>query len=257
MDTAAHRFSSVLIARPLRRRRGVRVVLDGLAGSARQARAALDQLVMDEVQLGAVAQCRARGRADRAGMGRALRRESPSAGIVLRAGQHTKRTHACERSGDTRREVSVTRPRRGSRTSRRISSARQHGALHLLARFAWRVGMPCWTCRRGMGRFTVMPRSRDLDAGEALDLVADAHIVVVLHADAALGARTHFVDVVLEAAQRLELALEDHDVVAQHADRVVALDRNLPLDDQAAGHRAELARAEHLAHLRECRRSAP
>ena len=48
-----------------------------------------------------------------------------------------------------------------------------------------------------------------LDAGVALDLVADAHVLVVLHADAALGAGAYFVDVVLETPQRFEAAFED------------------------------------------------
>ncbi len=95
--------------------------------------------------------------------------------------------------------------------------------------------------------------ARDLDALEALDLVAGLDVVVLLDADAALGAGAHFVDVFLEAAQRFELALEDHDVVAQHADRLVALDH--ALDDQAAGDRAELARAEHVADFARGRRS--
>ncbi len=54
----------------------------------------------------------------------------------------------------------------------------------------------------------------DLGPLVALDLIPDLDVVVVSHADAALGAGAHFVDVVLEAAQRLELAFEDHDVVA-------------------------------------------
>ncbi len=54
-------------------------------------------------------------------------------------------------------------------------------------------------------------------------------------------------DHVLEAAQRLQLALEHDHAVAQHADRLVALDR--ALDHQAAGDRAELGAAEHVADL--------
>ena len=77
----------------------------------------------------------------------------------------------------------------------------------------------------------------------------DADILVVLHADAALGAGTNLAHVILEAPQRLELALEDHHAFTQHANRIVALDH--AFGDQAAGHDAELAGAEHVAHLRE------
>src|ERR1044072_154390 len=118
-----------------------------------------------------------------------------------------KYTFAEPRSGATRTSVSVTMPRRGSRTSRRLA------------------------------------------ARVPLDLVPDAHVVVVLHADTAFGAGAHFVDVVLEATQRLQAALEDHDVVAQHADRIVAAD--VAVRNDATGHRAELAGAEYLAHLRQ------
>ena len=97
--------------------------------------------------------------------------------------------------------------------------------------------------------------ARNLDARVALDLVADAHVLVVPHADAALGAGTDLADVVLEAAQGFERSFEDHHVVAQHADRVVALDR--AFDDHTARDLAELLRAEHFAHLRQCRRSFP
>src|SRR5579859_5177806 len=90
-------------------------------------------------------------------------------------------------------------------------------------------------------------RARHFHALVALDLVARLHVVVVLHADAALGASTHFAHVVLEAAQRLQGALEDHHVVAQHADRVVALD--VTFHHQAAGDGADLGGTEHVAHL--------
>src|SRR5690606_5026604 len=40
---------------------------------------------------------------------------------------------------------------------------------------------------------------------------------------------------------------EDNHVITQHADRVVATD--MAVDNHAAGHSAELARAEHLAYL--------
>src|SRR5690606_20589834 len=71
----------------------------------------------------------------------------------------------------------------------------------------------------GTFRLPCLQRPRDLGALVALDLIADLHVVVVAHADAALGAGAHFRDVVLEPPQRLELTLVDHDVVAQHPNR--------------------------------------
>src|SRR5688572_15163102 len=131
----------------------------------------------------------------------------------------------------------VIRPTRGSLTSRRTSSASR--------RFS------CSSTRRALGYSRGMTSGAELaghlDALEALDLVLDPDVVVALHADAALGAGAHLAGVVLEALQRLELALEDDDIVAQHPDRVVAA--HVAVDDQAARHGAELARAEHLAHF--------
>src|SRR5690606_17249783 len=135
-------------------------------------------------------------------------------------------------------------PTRGSRTSSRISSASSRWSwspirrvrgkslgMTLLAMLAWRA----------------LQLARHLDPLVALDLVADADIVVVPDADAALGAGLHFVDVVLEAPQRLQLALEDHHVVAQHPDRVAPAHH--ALGDQAAGDLADLGRAEHVANF--------
>jgi len=102
--------------------------------------------------------------------------------------------------------------------ARIVDVATQHfreRALHLLgdatgARDFTRHGAP-------------LRAARDLDPGEALDLVTRADVVVIAHADAALGAGANFVDVVLEASQRVEFALVDHHVVAQHAHRVARL----------------------------------
>src|SRR5882672_11688841 len=95
----------------------------------------------------------------------------------------------------------------------------------------------------------LLQRADHFDAREALDLVADPHVVVVLHPDTAFGSGAHFVDVFLEAAQRFERAFEDHDVIAQHADRVIAT--HVAVHHHAASHRAELAGTEHFAHFRE------
>src|SRR5690606_41965876 len=107
--------------------------------------------------------------------------------------------------------------------------------------------------RRGRGQAAGPPaprrsqRALDLDALEALDLVARLDVVVLLHANAALGAVAHFVHVLLEAAQRFQLALEDDRVVAQDADRLVPLDHTL--HHHAAGDGAELGAAEDVADL--------
>src|SRR5215469_9677861 len=95
-------------------------------------------------------------------------------------------------------------------------------------------------------RFSLQ-RAGDFDALEAFDLIAHLHVVVLLHGDTAFHAVAHFVDEILEAAQRFQFALEDHGVVAQHADRLAALDD--AFGHHAAGHRAELGAAEHVAHL--------
>src|SRR5690606_28877512 len=82
------------------------------------------------------------------------------------------------------------------------------------------------------------------NALEALDLVADLDVVVVLDADAAFGAGLDLGNVVLEAPQRFEDAFVNHGLVAQHADRQVFLHR--PLYDQTTGDRAELGAAEDI-----------
>src|SRR5512141_2700589 len=131
----------------------------------------------------------------------------------------------------------VTGFRRGSRTSRGSICERMRCACS-----ATRLA-------RGTSRGIPLRAARDLEPGETLDLVAGADVVVLHDADAALGAGAHFAHVVLEAPQRVELALVDDHVVAQHAHGVAALDE--ALRDEAAGYRAALARAEHLAHLGE------
>src|SRR5690606_33739206 len=90
-----------------------------------------------------------------------------------------------------------------------------------------------------------LQRALHLDALEALDLVARLDVVVRLHADAAFGVDADFVHVLLEATQRFQLAFENHHAVAQDADRLAALDH--ALDHHAAGDRAELGAAEHVA----------
>ena len=72
---------------------------------------------------------------------------------------------------------------------------------------------------------------------EHFDHVANANVVVVLHADTTLHAVTHFVDVIFEATQRFQLAFIDNHVVAQYADRVVTFD--VAFGDHTAGNRAK------------------
>src|ERR1700739_3047083 len=111
-------------------------------------------------------------------------------------------------SGATCTAVIVTLPTRGSLSSRAISVASTRWISDSMGRL-----------RASLLRKRSWRRPCPLDAGEAFDLVVDAHVLVVLHADTALGPGAHLAHVVLEAPQRLERALEDHHVVAQHADR--------------------------------------
>src|SRR6185437_1887025 len=90
-------------------------------------------------------------------------------------------------------------------------------------------GPPARCALRGAGwpatlSSSSLQRPGNLETREALDLIADTDILVVLHPDAALRSGAHLVDIVLEAAQGFESALEDDDVVAQHADRIVPPD---------------------------------
>src|SRR5262249_16327091 len=75
---------------------------------------------------------------------------------------------------------------------------------------------------------------------EHLDHVADLDVVEFFEADAALEARLHLADVVLEAAERSDLAFVDDDVVAHEARLRVAGARDAALGDHAARDRAEL-----------------
>src|SRR5690625_2583080 len=101
--------------------------------------------------------------------------------------------------------------------------------------------------RRDSWRLSRLDRARDFHALVTFDLVAGPHVVVILDADAALGAGAHFIDIVLETTQGFELALEDHDALAQHANRVVAPD--VSVHHQAARDIAEFGRAEHFAYF--------
>src|SRR5580698_2635356 len=131
-------------------------------------------------------------------------RASPSAtccGSCVPA-KGTKKMRAVARSCATSTAVMVTLPTRGSLTSRlmRSASTRCICASMRLCRPA--LG---W-CLLGI----LLNGARDFGARIALDLVADPHVLVVLDANAALGAGTHFAHVILETPQRLQLALEDH-----------------------------------------------
>src|SRR5690606_36313891 len=170
--------------------------------------------------------------------GASSRRAATAAGPCSASSAVTK-TLAWARSRVTSTSETLTEGRRCSRTASctRVPSSRRSCAETRSVRWKLRVAMASPSSERAL----------DLDALEALDLVARAHVVVGLHADTALGTALDLLDVLLEAAQRFQLALEDDRVVAQHADRLVLLDR--ALDHEAAGDGAELGAAEDLAHL--------
>src|SRR5690606_21302806 len=116
--------------------------------------------------------------------------------------------------------------------------------------------MPGWTddkrpfrtaCHYRLALVAGLQRPCDLHPLEHFDAVTDTHVVVVLHADAALHAVTHFADVILEATQGFQLTLVDDHVFTQHANRPVAVHGTL--DDHTTGHRAELRRTEYIAHF--------
>ncbi|EFI64026.1 hypothetical protein BCSJ1_26078, partial [Bacillus cereus SJ1] len=109
----------------------------------------------------------------------------------------------------------------------------------------WQGSARSATCRPGAG--SSLQRTGDLNLLEHLDLVADAHVVVALHADTAFHAGTDFGHVILEATQGFQLAFEDDHVFAQNADRTVTVHH--ALGDHAAGDGAELGRTEDVTHL--------
>lgn len=74
--------------------------------------------------------------------------------------------------------------------------------------------------RRRLGDGTL-----DLDDFEHFDHIANANVVVVLHADTTFHTVTDFVNVIFEAAQGFQLAFIDNHVVAQNADWVMTFDR--------------------------------
>src|SRR5271167_894030 len=100
---------------------------------------------------------------------------------------------AVARSCATSTAVMVTFPTRGSLTSRLMRSASTRCICASM-----RLCRPAdgW-CLPGMS----LNGARDFGARIALDLIACPHVLVVLDADAALGAGAHFADIVLEATQ--------------------------------------------------------
>src|SRR6187549_3534837 len=96
---------------------------------------------------------------------------------------------AVDMSGAIVTDVSVTLPTLGSRTSRDTSVDNTRCISPSIRAIRWDLAL-----------MTSLNRARDLDSRVALDLVADANVLVVLHADAALRSRPHFAGVVLEAA---------------------------------------------------------
>src|SRR5688572_5272119 len=96
---------------------------------------------------------------------------------------------AVDMSGAMVTEVSVTLPTLGSRTSRDTSVDNTRCISPSIRAIRWDLAL-----------MRSLNRARDLDPGVALDLVAHAHVLVVFHADAALGAGPHFASLILEAA---------------------------------------------------------
>src|SRR5688572_24496900 len=92
---------------------------------------------------------------------------------------------------------------------------------------------------------SALQRSGDFLDLEELQLVALVDVVVVLDAEAALEAFLDLAHVVLEALEAVELPGEHHHVVAQQAHTRPPAHR--ARGDHAAGNRADLADAEHLA----------
>src|SRR5688572_17669928 len=101
---------------------------------------------------------------------------------------------AVDMSGATLTVVMVTLPTRGSRTSRDTSVDNTRCISPSMRPRRWDLAL---------NSLPLLNAARDFDARVTLDLVAHAHVLIVLHADATLGAGTHFARVVLEAAQRL------------------------------------------------------
>src|SRR3954463_13715480 len=89
--------------------------------------------------------------------------------------------------------------------------------------------------------------ARDLALLERLDDVAGLEVLEVGQADAALEARLHLADVVLEALERRDRALPDDRALAEEA-HLGATGDDAVLDE-AARHPPDAGHGEHLAHL--------
>src|SRR5258708_2512316 len=83
--------------------------------------------------------------------------------------------------------------------------------------------------------------------GEGFNDIRGLDIGEVSNGDAALESGLDLAGVVLEGLQGLDFSSKHHHVVAKYAHFAVALD--LPIDHHAARHIADLADAEHFAHL--------
>src|SRR5690349_25176255 len=80
---------------------------------------------------------------------------------------------------------------------------------------------------------------------EALENIADLHVVEIRDADAALVSITHFVHIFLEAAERIDAPSVSDDAIAHDADFRIALDE--PIEHIAAGDHADALDAEGVA----------
>src|ERR1700761_8917105 len=110
-----------------------------------------------------------------------------------------KYTRAVPMSAATLTAVIVTLPTRGSFTSRAITSERTRWISDSIRRLRCASAIKH---HHASSLETLLQSPGYFDAREALDLVAHTYVLVVLHADTALGAGTNLARLVLETPQR-------------------------------------------------------
>src|SRR3990172_12022675 len=152
--------------------------------------------------------------------------------------RRVKNTFACDRSGETSTDVSVTMPTCGSRTSRRSRSASSRWI-----RSATFCGRPRLTASVAFHS----QRARHLEDFEHLELVAFLEFLEGLEGHAALEAGLDLAHVVLEALEGIDLAGVNDHAVAQYPQLCAALDHAFL--HIAAGDGPDLRDAEHLPHF--------
>src|SRR3954468_22772509 len=103
-----------------------------------------------------------------------------------------------------------------------------------------------WDC--GTKTEAFLQRPLHLFHAVAFDLVAGAHVLIVLEGHTAFLTGRDLAGIVLEALELREPAFVDHYVVADQADMGATLDH--AVEDAAAGDLADLRHIEHLEDLR-------